>query len=221
MSVHKVLSRIVRPKLEDPDGDGDDDEGCLEDELLEEDLLEMKHDHTFGITSDPLTQFAIVLSALIHDADHRGVPNGALVKLDKALSAAYQNKSIAEQNSVDVAWEALCMDEFEAFRECIFGVEEDEMRRFRQLLVNCVIATDIFDKEQSTLRKNRWATAFSTETSTREDINRKATIVIEHVIQASDVAHTMQHWHVYQKWNEVSESLFFSCVVPVLPPTRI
>jgi hypothetical protein len=33
-------------------------------------------------------------------------------------------------------------------------------------------------------------------------INRKATIVIEHLIQASDVAHTMQHWHVYRKWNE-------------------
>ena len=24
---------------------------------------------------------------------------------------------------------------------------------------------------------------------------------MEHIIQASDVAHTMQHWHVYQKWN--------------------
>ena len=32
-------------------------------------------------------------------------------------------------------------------------------------------------------------------------MNRKATIVIEHIIQASDVAHTMQHWHVYSKWN--------------------
>ena len=31
--------------------------------------------------------------------------------------------------------------------------------------------------------------------------NRKATVVIEHIMQASDVAHTMQHWHVYQKWN--------------------
>merc|ERR1712154_422194 len=27
-------------------------------------------------------------------------------------------------------------------------------------------------------------------------------IVLEHLIQASDVCHTMQHWHVYRKWNE-------------------
>jgi Adenylate and Guanylate cyclase catalytic domain len=38
--------------------------------------------------------------------------------------------------------------------------------------------------------------------STLTNINRKATIVIEHLIQASDVAHTMQHWHIYTKWNE-------------------
>jgi hypothetical protein len=36
----------------------------------------------------------------------------------------------------------------------------------------------------------------------RDCVNRKATIVIEHLIQASDVSHTMQHWHVYRKWNE-------------------
>ena len=33
--------------------------------------------------------------------------------------------------------------------------------------------------------------------------NRKAAIVMEHLIQASDVAHTMQHWQVYQKWNSM------------------
>jgi hypothetical protein len=32
------------------------------------------HDHTYGITSDPLTQFAVVFAALIHDVDHTGVP---------------------------------------------------------------------------------------------------------------------------------------------------
>ena len=70
-----------------------------------------------------------------------------------------------------------------------------------------VMATDIVDKELNQLRKNRWDKAFSSaiahsEAGQTEDVNRKATIVIEHLIQASDVAHTMQHWHVYIKWNE-------------------
>jgi hypothetical protein len=29
------------------------------------------HERTFGITSDPLTQFAVIFSALVHDVDHR------------------------------------------------------------------------------------------------------------------------------------------------------
>ncbi len=51
------------------------------------------------------------------------------------------------------------------------------------------------------MRNARWAQAFDGEAAEdRSDL--KATIVIEHIIQASDVAHTMQHWHIYQKWNE-------------------
>ena len=185
MSVSKLLSRIVAPDI---DGTGGDIDHTL-------------HDHTYGITSDPLTQFAVVLSALIHDADHVGIPNFLLVNENQSLAAKYQQKSVAEQNSVDVAWKVLMEPRFSALRCAIYD-EESDLKRFRQLLVNTVLATDIFDKELSTLRKNRWETAFSHEVANDEDVNRKATIVIEHLIQASDVAHTMQHWHIYQKWNE-------------------
>ncbi len=90
----------------------------------------------------------------------------------------------------------------------MFCSGEQELKRFRQLVVNAVMATDIMDKELGLQRKARWNKAFSDEIamegprpSQEEDVNRKATIVIEHLIQASDVAHTMQHWHVYKKWN--------------------
>ena len=64
------------------------------------------------------------------------------------------------------------------------------------------------DKNLKALRNARWERAFSTnatailEENPRDTVNRKATIVLEHLIQASDVAHTMQHWHIYRKWNE-------------------
>jgi hypothetical protein len=60
------------------------------------------------------------------------------------------------------------------------------------------------DKDLKVLRNNR-AKAFSDmqrpRKSREDDADRKATIVIEHLIQASDVSHTMQHWHIYRKWN--------------------
>ena len=55
MSTTKLLSRIVAPSARDFDAS------------MAESKMRL-HDHTYGITSDPLTQFACVLSALIHDA---------------------------------------------------------------------------------------------------------------------------------------------------------
>ena len=85
MSVVKLLSRIVAPT----------------DEVFQvqskDSVASSMHDHTYGITSDPLTQFACVLSALIHDADHPGVPNAQLVKEGNNLATFYQNQSVAEQ----------------------------------------------------------------------------------------------------------------------------
>jgi len=188
MSTVKLLSRIVAPAQHVQANDG----------VAGEEL----HDHTYGITSDPLTQFAVVLSALIHDADHRGVPNFILAKEEERLSDVYHNKSIAEQNSIDVAWEVLMETQYRDLRRAIYTTI-DELKRFRQLVVNTVMATDIFDKDLTLLRKNRWEKAFGQGGGISDDsINRKATVVMEHLIQASDVSHTMQHWHVYTKWNE-------------------
>eukprot|EP00980_Cylindrotheca_fusiformis_P014462 scaffold3860_cov116-Cylindrotheca_fusiformis.AAC.4 len=163
--------------------------------------------HSYGITSDPLTQFAVVFSAIIHDVDHPGVPNAQLVK-EKTRNAQIYKKSVAEQNSVDIAWDMLMEDEFSTLRACIYQTESD-LLRFRQLVVNTVLATDIVDKELQALRKSRWEAAFSkaspgsaTLVEKQEHDDRKATIVIEHLIQASDVSHTMQHWHLYKDWNE-------------------
>jgi hypothetical protein len=113
---------------------------------------------------------------------------------------------VAEQNSIDLAWDLLMDDCSTNLRAAIY-TNEVEMRRFRQLLINSVMATDIMDQELSAQRKARWNTAFHEscdKLSPQEVINRKATIVIEHLIQASDIAHTMQHWHIYRKWNERS-----------------
>jgi len=83
-------------------------------------------------------------------------------------------------------------DEFVHFRSVLCATKHD-LQHFRNLVVNSVMATDIMDKELKELRNSRWKCAFNGEDTSREAVNRKATIVIEHLIQASDVSHTMQH----------------------------
>lgn len=84
----------------------------------------------------------MVLSALIHDVDHTGAPNAQLIKEGASIASIYNGKSIAEQNSVDLAWSLLMDPSFDDLRNTIYKTE-DERIRFRQLVVNVVLATDI------------------------------------------------------------------------------
>jgi 3'5'-cyclic nucleotide phosphodiesterase len=149
------------------------------------------------------------------------VPNAQLVKEGTIMAQIYNGKSVAEQNSVNVAWDLLLQDKYAQLRSAICVTQEEEIR-FRQLVVNAVMATDIMDKDLKKLRDDRWKRAFEKESDkvsscdietsyddtelmdnvSKLAVDRKATIVIEHLLQASDVAHTMQHWHIYRKWNE-------------------
>jgi hypothetical protein len=202
MSVIKHMNRIIAPK----EFMSDDAVRPLD---QSEKIAAALHDHTYGITSDPLTQFACVFSALIHDLDHPGVPNPRLIEEAPELAARYKNRSVAEQNSFDLAWNLLMEVQFDELRAAIAG-NSMELARFRQLVINSVMATDLGDKELKALRNARWDKAFQLKEDeislvpdvVHDAVNRKATIVIEHLIQAADVSHTMQHWEIYREWNE-------------------
>merc|ERR1712154_375756 len=92
--------------------------------------LEQVHEHTYGITSDPLTQFACVFSALIHDVDHPGVPNVQLVKENSSMSRTYDGKSVAEQNSINLAWSILVdgTNKYSDLRNAICETRQEETR---------------------------------------------------------------------------------------------
>jgi hypothetical protein len=194
MAAQKLLKRVVM---------ADEERVASEKEEAPSHL----HDHyARSLSSDPLTQFAIVFSALIHDVDHTGVPNMQLVKEGAHIASLYKNKSVAEQNSLELAWDLLMSPGYKSLQHCIFG-NPIELKRFRQLVVNVVIATDIFDPDMKAIRNSRWEKAFCKDTlesplSDEDDRNLKTTIVIEYIMQASDVSHTMQHWQVYSTWNE-------------------
>jgi class 3 adenylate cyclase len=199
-SVTKLLSRIVKPIKA---------EKGVPETTLESSYASLFHNYTYDMASDPFTQFAVTFSALIHDVEHPGVPNAQLVAENSEVANRYNGRSVSEQNSVDVAWNLLMESSYSDLRACIY-TNQAELDRFRQIMVNTVLATDTSDMELTDRRKQRWAKHFQSAelSSDTSDFNRKATIVVECLIQASDVSHTMQHWQIYMKWNE---RLFHEC----------
>ena len=182
MAVNKLFNRIV-------DATGEDTKSLS---------------YTTKIKGNPLAKFAVLLAAVIHDVDHPGVRNIDQIQNKTEVAVLYDNRSVAEQNSVDVAWELLMDPGYTDLRQCIFQNKE-EFKLFRQLTVNLVMATDVFDKEAKAFRDGRWKEAFGTTGSsrlTKEELeNLKATVLLEQTMQAADVGHTMQHWQVFSKWN--------------------
>jgi hypothetical protein len=152
MSVtNKLSSRIVAPA----------DIGCGDEGNVHSLTL---HDHTYGITSDPITRFACVFSAIIHDVDHQGVPNTQLVAEKTDIASFYKGRSIAEHNPVYLAWELLMDEDCIDLQVAIYN-GEDERRCFRRFVVDCVMATDIMDKALQIDQNARWTKAFTEQTS--------------------------------------------------------
>jgi hypothetical protein len=107
------------------------------------------HEQSYGITSDPLTHFACVFSALIHDVDHTGVPNAQLIKENDNIAAMYHNKSVAEQISVDVAWNLLLEDRYSNLRAAIYTSKEElEREGGEKGKLNAKVASRILSSEQ-------------------------------------------------------------------------
>lgn len=177
MSATKLISRIAVSDFES----GHEFEGG--DALDSEELLAQHiHTQTYGLSSDPLTQFAAVLAALIHAVDHRGISNADLVVEEPGVAARYGEKFLTEQLSFEKAWGKLMTDDFENLRRCIYANEE-EKKRFRQVMVNSILATNHEDEEAQMKRQERWELSFG-PTALENDLNRKATSVVEALMQA-------------------------------------
>lgn len=147
----------------------------------------------------------------------QGASNNQLVKEQNPIAIKYHGKSPAENNSIDLAWSTLMKPDFKDLVKCICQTSADK-DRLKKLVINAVLATDIFDESLKESRNMRWKHVFGENAANKETLldenldSLKVKIVLEHLIQASDVAHTMQHWHVYIKW--VSDSIYLEDAFP-------
>jgi 3'5'-cyclic nucleotide phosphodiesterase len=162
------------------------------------------YDRTFGLASDPLTLLACAFSALIQSVDHPGVSNSVLLEENGYLAKKFDNKSITEQNSIEIAWNLFMADTYIDLRAAMFS-NLTEQDHFRQIVVHCVLATDMLDPNLKHIRNQQWKCAFGSNGPTcrsmgREMDNRKAAIVIGLLMQTSNVAHTMQHVSTLCLW---------------------
>ena len=109
---------------------------------------------------DSFTKFAFVFAAVIHDVDHQGVPNSRLVIENDPIAKLYDGISVAEKNSIKIAFRTLNESDFSEFRSVVFK-SMDEQLHMHRIVANLVISTDIASPERMHCTKMRWEEAFS------------------------------------------------------------
>ena len=130
-----------------------------------------------------------------------GITNAQLVKEQAPIATIFKYKSPAEQQSLDIAFNLLLQDRFETLRHTIYS-DEAERQMFHHIVVNSVLATDSADPELATQRNMRWSRVFTESSNDHDTVHGKATLVIEHLMQLSDVGYRVQHYHLFRKWNK-------------------
>jgi len=150
---------------------------------------------TFGLKSDPLTQLAFLFSALVHDVDHTGVSNRQLVLECDELALMYNDQSVAEQRSLAIAFSLLMKKDFGTLRKVMFK-EDKEYMKFRKIVIDLVLCTDIASPERVQIVKSKWKEAFGDKRPsqanrrTPTNVKRQDSIKSEDTYNRSNITHT-------------------------------
>lgn len=131
----------------------------LLDMLLDRPKLSFGPKSTFGIRGNPLLQMAFIYAALIHDCDHQGVSNGQLVQEENDLATLYNDQSVAENQSLAVAFRTLNQKRFAELKVALFPNPTD-YSFFRRTVIKMVMCTDIASPERMQIVKSKWKEAF-------------------------------------------------------------
>jgi hypothetical protein len=172
-------------------------------------------DSSVTFATDILAQFACVFAALIYDVGHMGSNhNNTGLMINDPMNTVQYNHSATEHHrsrSMDIAWSLLMLDQFDDLRDCM-APNDHTLARFRRLLQHTVFAFDrikpvsksqCFSLNDGGIIHETASTSPTQQQKQEQNDDCMATrMVLEQLIQVSNMAHTMQHWNIYMKWNE-------------------
>ncbi|XP_055335468.1 cGMP-inhibited 3',5'-cyclic phosphodiesterase 3A-like isoform X3 [Paramacrobiotus metropolitanus] len=93
-----------------------------------------------GCNLPPLELMALYAAAAMHDYDHPGRTNAFLVATNAPQAVLYNDRSVLENHHAAAAWRLLlCKPEF----NWLCHLEKAEWKRFRYLVIEAVLATDL------------------------------------------------------------------------------
>ena len=101
----------------------------------------------------------------------------------------YNKASIAEKNSLTVAFNILNEDHFSSLRNKIYGADPADAAKFKNIAKDTILCTDIFNAARMALAKDRWEQAFcpNLDEESEKTFTHNATEPSEHDINEIEI----------------------------------
>lgn len=175
-------------------------------------LLNIQQQYSNYFTT--IEKISVIYAALIHDVDHFGVTNSELIAKKHKYAILYNDQSVAEMNSLAIGLGVLNKKGYELLKDW----KEEERVKFRNLVIELVLCTDIADPhkkrvayfrfEESLIHDSTNSSSSSSSTSTSlsskmtydivNDSNRTAFLMV--ALRTADVSSSVQGCVTFRVW---------------------
>ncbi|GMI10241.1 hypothetical protein TrLO_g6743 [Triparma laevis f. longispina] len=144
--------------------------------------------------------FALFIAAMGHDYRHPGKTNAFLIHTQDDIAITYNDMSVLENFHAAELFKVLR----ENNTNILSGMDRQELRTFRSMVVKTILATDLAQGfEYVGLFKGHVQTghAFESEESKQ--------LLMAMIMKVADVSHPCKQWHVHFNWSELISEEFF------------
>ncbi|VDI23638.1 cGMP-inhibited 3',5'-cyclic phosphodiesterase A [Mytilus galloprovincialis] len=165
-------------------------------------------DDSYGIMGGnfpALELMALYTAAAMHDYDHPGRTNAFLVATSAPQAVMYNDRSVLENHHAAAAWRLLLSDP-----KCLFlsALEPAEFKRFRFLVIELILATDL--KRHFEILAEFNAKANDDEApGINWTVETDRLLVMQMVIKIADINGPAKTWKLHHDWTtRISEEFY-------------
>ncbi|KAA0193102.1 Phosphodiesterase [Fasciolopsis buskii] len=143
-----------------------------------------------------LDVFALLFAAVIHDYEHTGTTNNFHIATKSELALIYNDRGVLENHHVSAVFRLMQDPEFDIFT----GLDKDQFKEFRQLVIDMVLCTDMSLHFQQI--KNMKSMIAMPE-------NVDKTKALSLIVHCADIGHPAKTWNLHEQWTKVLCEEFF------------
>jgi len=143
--------------------------------------------------------FAALVAGIVHDLGHPGLNNNFQIATCSALALRYNDRSVLENHHCSLAFTLLKKPENDIF--C--GLTEEQRKEVRNLIIVCVLATDLAHHMEITAGWNSCIGKFS-----KEDKSHRS-LLLQVLLKAADISNPGKPFEIAKYWATMVQEEFF------------